>query len=269
MLSWFKSRASPETSKLNPGKSVEISVGFSNGNRSWSEKLNILTCMADILGSGNYSYAVKKSWIELDSDFIIQPRFLWLKPLEKGGVQTVTTIEVSHPSGIPPGIFEFQHATGDNVHQSIAKGIEGWMRLDLPVFFDAVEKRPKHCTLLQFDLPPEGTTPRRKRRVVLGPISHLVTKPEGSGKEEHPFCPCCLFTNTLTVMKSRVFDDNFYGLRLFAMREGNGSHSADCRLNGEDWESGKTALVEYVNSWPDRGVEFRKQFVIVQNEPER
>ena len=143
------------------------------------------------------------------------------------------------------------------------------MQCDLPVFLDAIEQKPKHCTLLQFEIPGDGTVGPRKRRVVLGPIAHLVNRSAEKLKEEeaHPFCPCCLFTRTAGVLKQRVSDDRFYGIRLFATRDPDGVSEADCRLNGENWEPGKAALTDYVNSWPDLGFEFRKQFVIVQNQP--
>ena len=69
------------------------------------------------------------------------------------------------------------------------------------------------------------------------------------------------------VLKPRVFDDRFYGIRFFAARNSDGVAEADCRINGEDWPPGKEALRAYVAKWPDLGFEFRKQFVIVQNLP--
>jgi hypothetical protein len=80
--------------------------------------------MTDVLIRAGHSCTVNKSWIELDGGFLIQPRFLSLQPLEKGGMQTVTTVEVSHPAGIPAGIFEYQHSTGDNSEDSIVKGFK-------------------------------------------------------------------------------------------------------------------------------------------------
>jgi len=106
-----------------------------------------------------------------------------------------------------------------------------------------------------------------KRRVVLGPISHMVSSPAKNEKEEHPFCPCCLFTKAGDIWKEKISDSGFYGIRLFAMRLADGSAGADCRVNGEDWAVGKTALTEYVKSWPNQGVEFRKQYIIIQNPP--
>jgi hypothetical protein len=268
MFGWFKRTPPPETSKANPGQHVRVSVNFSNAERTWTEPVDVLKSMSAVLESGSYSHSVRASWIELDSGFIIQPRFLSLRPVAKGGAQTVTTVEVSHPGGIPSGIFEFQHSAGDDAGQSITKGFETWMQCDLPVFLDSMEHKPKHCTLLEFEMPGTETTGPRKRRIVLGPVAHLVTRSAEKPKDEkHPFCPCCLFTNTVAVLKQRVSDDQFYGIRFFATRNPDGAPEADCRLNGEGWQPGKAALIAYVDSWPDLGFEFRKQFVIVQNQP--
>jgi hypothetical protein len=267
MFDWLKHNDPPVICKANPGKGIKVSVAFTNGARTWSEDIEVIPSLAAVLKSGGYPPSVRKSWIELDSGLIIQPQIVSIRPIQKG-VQTVTTIEVSHPDKIPAGVFEFQHAAGDSAQQSIAKGFENWMQIDLPVFMDALQQKAQHCMLLQFDLPAEGSAPPRKRRVVLGPVSHLV-KPQPTGASDpHPFCPCCLFTNTAAVMKPKVSDTFFYGIRLFAMRNPDRVAEADCRLNGEDWAPGKQALIEYVKSWPDRGVEFRKQYVVVQNQPD-
>jgi hypothetical protein len=58
--------------------------------------------------------------------------------------------------------------------------------------------------------------------------------------------------------------DDFYGIRFYAMRDADGNPQADCRVNGEDWEPGAAALREYVAKWPERGFEFRKQYVVLQ-----
>jgi hypothetical protein len=66
-------------------------------------------------------------------------------------------------------------------------------------------------------------------------------------------------------LEEKISDGGFYGIRLFAMRGSEGESEADCRVNGLDWEEGKQALVKYVNTWPDLGVEFRKQYIVLQN----
>ena len=264
----------PETCAANPAKYVKGKFTFTRGKKSWEEAVNAIDCLSDALrrgpGGQSFSFQAHKSWIELDGGFIIMPRFLSFQPLDQGGVQTVTTIEVSNPAGIPPGVFEFQHSTGDNVQDSFVKGFESWMQTDLPVFMDALLDQPKRCTYLNIESPSEGAGGSKQRRVVLGPVAHLVPKPlrplkpEAQPNEEHPFCPCCLFTRTGDIWKQKIADGGFYGVRLFALRGPDGEAEADCRVNGLDWPEGKRALVDYANTWPDLGLEFRKQYIVLQ-----
>lgn len=266
MFDWFKRNAPSGTSEANPAKGTSLSAAFTNGERTWTETVDLMSCISTVLKTGGHSHSVCKSWIELNSGLILRPGIASFKPLQKGGVQTVTTIEVGDTGRIPAGVFEYQHATGNDTRDSVSKGFESWMRLDLPVFLDAFRDKPELCTFMDFDSPAQGTSPARKRRVILGPVSHLVTRPAKNLSEEHPFCPCCLFTNTSIVFKEKVADDNFYAVRLFAMRDENGAAASDCRVNGQDWEDGKEALRQYVRAWPDRGVEFRKQYIVIRTQ---
>jgi hypothetical protein len=59
--------------------------------------------------------------------------------------------------------------------------------------------------------------------------------------------------------------DGFYGVRLYAARDEAGVPLADCRVNGEDYESGASALREYAKTWPPAGFEFRKQYVVLHS----
>ena len=98
----------------------------------------------------------------------------------------------------------------------------------------------------------------------------MVENPErASGQAEHPFCPCCLLTNTFETFEPLIESDRFFAIRLLAMRNGDGSARADCRVNGEDWEAGQQALCDYAGTWPDAGFEVRKQYVVVQTAPAR
>jgi hypothetical protein len=261
-----RQKVPPKTSPSNPTRGTSFSIAFTNANRKWTEAVDLLGCLSEVLKKGGHSNSVYKSWVELDSGLILQPGIVSFQPLQKEGIRTVTTIEVGDGNRIPDGVFEFQHATGNDTRDSIINGFEGWMKVDLPVFLDALRDKPEQCAFMQIDSPAKGDAPARRRRVVLGPVSHMVTRPQNE-PEEHPFCPCCLFTNTAMVSKEKVMDDRFYGIRLFAMRDEKGAAAADCRVNGEEWEGGKAALREYVKSWPDRGVEFRKQYIIIQSQP--
>ena len=126
--------------------------------------------------------------------------------------------------------------------------------------------------------PEKDGKPAFSRRAVLGPVTHLVEHPEvygesktaeaeGAGRgehcETHAFCPCCLLTKSFETFKELIEDSAFYGLRLFASRDEQGLPQADCRVNGDDWETGAEALRKYVTTWPHAGFEFRKQYVVL------
>jgi hypothetical protein len=61
--------------------------------------------------------------------------------------------------------------------------------------------------------------------------------------------------------------EGFYAIRYYAARDPNGNPQADCPINGQDHPDGAAALRDYVLEWPRTGVEFRKQYVILQNDP--
>jgi hypothetical protein len=104
----------------------------------------------------------------------------------------------------------------------------------------------------------------RFRQVILGPVAHLATNPPPKKKEAHPFCPCCLFTESMEAFHAVLQTDQFLGVRLFASRDQLGVAAADCRVNGEDFAAALPALTAYVEKWPQRGLEFRKQYVVIR-----
>src|SRR5262249_2132637 len=164
------------------------------------------------------------------------------------------TIQVNHPALTPGGIFEYQHSTADNTVDSIRKGLEQWAEVDFVPLLEALQAKPQSCTTLKMTFPAKGGRPELFRRAVLGPVMHLMAKPpkeqepsddqtaDGSKSDKHPFCPCCLLTNSFDAFKELMESAGFYGLRLFAARDENGTPQADCRVNGEDWGKGAQAL---------------------------
>ena len=195
---------------------------------------------------------------------------LSLKPLDAGrGTRSSTVIRISHPQLITEEIFEYQHSMGTTLNESLTKGFEDWAQTDLVALLDALEETPRQCTTMQMTRPAEAEQPERRRRLIFGPVSHLRENNPGpyDPPEEHPFCPCCLFTNSIKAFMPVIESDGFFGVRLFSMRDKDGTASADCRINGEEFEEGKASLRKYVEKWPDRGFEFRKQYVVVQNSP--
>jgi Family of unknown function (DUF6348) len=285
MFSWFRPKpeaGAPKPSKANPGIGTTARVAFANSARSWTEEIDIVEAAARVLGQQGHAVTSHKTWLQLgETGLIVQPQLVSVRPLDKGGVQTVTTVETSHPDVFSSGVFEYQHSTGDNLEQSITTGFDAWAQLDLLVLLDALRTTPESCTTFQMTFPAKDGAPVRFRRALLGPVSYCPANPppsaaadgptacptEGeSGAGAHPpFCTCCLLTNSFQAFKDMIEGDGFFGMRLFAMRDAEGVSQADCRVNGEDFELGATALREYVSKWPKRGFEFRKQYVVVQS----
>src|SRR5690348_11923615 len=85
--------------------------------------------------------------------------------------------------------------------------------------------------------------------------------------QSHDFCPCCFLTNSMETFKGMLEGEGFFAIRFYAVRDAEGQAQADCRVNGEDFEAGKQALLKYVEKWPAAGFEFRKQYVIIQDAP--
>jgi hypothetical protein len=278
----FRKKTAPPLCKSNPGIGVEGKVAFATGDRSWTEEFNTVTLAASALQGRGFAVRAEKTWlVHEDSGFILLPQLVQLQPLEDGGVRTVSTIQTNHPGlATPDGLFEYQHSTGESAADSIRKGFDQWAQVDFPVLIDALLPKPQACTMLEMAFPAKDGAPARVRRAVLGPVLHYMALPSANdegcsrtadalGQEDagdaHPFCPCCLLTKSFEAFRELIMGDGFYGLRLYAMRDAEGTPQADCRVNGDDWEKGAQALREYVKTWPDAGFEFRKQYVVLHS----
>src|SRR5262249_4257743 len=53
-----------------------------------------------------------------------------IEPLERGGIYTVTTVQMHHPTLIPDGVFEYQHAWGETVAEAMDNGFDQWFQVD-------------------------------------------------------------------------------------------------------------------------------------------
>jgi hypothetical protein len=272
MFGWFRKKTPPPELAVPPPPQHrgDVRVAFTNGRRSWTEETNLFRLMTEVLRARGHVVEQREDHVEhVESGFRIVPNLENFKPLDRGGVQTVTTVRVTHPRLVPDGLFEFQHSTGDNIETSFRDGFDNWAQMDFATLLEATRTKPKQCMAMEMKFPAEGDTPPRVRRIVFGPVMHFRSNPpaEAAAKDEgsdHDFCPCCLFVQSLDAFKPLVDKDGFFGVRLYAMRDENGEAGADCRINGEDFEDGKAALRAYVARWPQAGVEFRKQYVVVQ-----
>ena len=240
-------------------------VGLSNGKRSWTEHFDVVSEAAAAFKSRGHTVTSHETWLEHgDSGFLIQPQLTELQPLEDGGIRTVTTMQVNHPTLIPAGVFEYQHSTGDTVVSSLTNGFDQWVQMDFVTLLDALRVRAESCTMMEMTFPAKDGKPELVRRAVLGPVTYLAQSPPDATDGHPPICPCCMLTNSFEAFRDLIEGDAFYGLRLFALRNENGEPGADCRVNGDDWEKGAQALRAYARSWPPAGYEFRKQYIVLQ-----
>jgi len=184
-----------------------------------------------------------------------------------GRVGAMTCTVTSHPVHFPDGVTEFQNSQGETLEEALRSGFEMWAKVDLALLELIVNDKVSECMSMQLGFPmKDGST--LTRQVVFGGTAHFADdSKETEEAEEHPFCPCCLFTNSLEALKPEVEQDRFLGIRLFAARDTDGAAQSDFRINGEDFEPGRDALKHYVASWPERGLEFRKQYVVVRTIP--
>lgn len=264
MFSWLKKKEPVKPETYGP----EFSVTFHNDQGSWEESVNLLDVMSEVMAQSGVELTRKgDSLVDPKTGFEFRPEFLSLEPGE-GSVSTCSVTTVIHPKICPDGIFEYQHAAGDDLAGSFRQGFEMWEQTDYATLKEAVLPKPDNLTHMEMKLP-DG----RVRRILLGPVAHYVEDEEAhlAGSkcspdgDEHPFCPCCLFTNTLMAFKPLLDTDDFYALRMFASRDETGRAQADCRVNGHDDRKGMAELKKYINQWPQAGFEFRKQYVLIQS----
>ncbi|HEY1695677.1 MAG TPA: DUF6348 family protein [Polyangiaceae bacterium] len=204
--------------------------------------------------------------VELGLTF--SPRCVSARAVDEG-VRTSTVVRTAHATLFPRPTVEYQHAGGEDLEASLASGFEDWVSVDLPVVFDALRAAPAACLSVRFDPDPAKNRLRAPCRVLLGPSSYVVERPApGDEDSEHPpVCPCCMWMNCFEALEPLLQRDATCGVRLYAARAPGGAAIADCRVDGEDFEPGKLALAAYARTWPDRGLQFRKQYAIVQPLP--
>ena len=216
-----------------------------------------------------YGYRVTRhdTWLEHpESGLIIKPVFGYSRSSEKS-IHSTSAITSSHPQLVPKGIFEYQHAFADTLDNSLSRGFDNWVQSDFVVLLDALRDKPQLCQSFEITFP-QADGSALHRRAVLGPVGYMsVATVLGTyrvDEEEHPFCPCCFLRNTFEAFQPLLADDAFYAIRMLAAHDEHGKARADCRVNGEDWEAGQQALIAYADTWPQTGLEQRKQYVILQ-----
>lgn len=177
--------------------------------------------------------------------------------------RTAIRVSVSHPVWFPEGFTEYQHALGKTETDAFAACIQQWLAQDWIVIADAVRETPKDCAVIELPVAGAENQVSGYRQILLGPVAHLVQTPSGK-KEEHPFCPCCFVTEVMDHLHKELQSQAFLGIRFFVSRDQQGKLAVDCRCNGENLEALVPVLTKYAERWPQQGLEFRKQFVVVR-----
>ena len=268
--SFSDKHAEPPVHPANPGIGVKMTIATSGPTRNSTEDVDLLAILREVLAKGGWMAEEQNGWLVSEAGLWLRPQFVSFQPRDDGLVTTCTTIEVAHPLMLPEPCFEYQHSIGDSFTVSIRTGFEQWAQIDWPVFVDLVSHDQHRCMRLEFTpLDNDATSSGLARRVLLGPPAHMVASPSPAAAEgeAHNFCPCCLFTNSWESFKPLIESNGTSGLRLFAMRDESGKISVDCRLNGVDFEAGAQALRAYAATWPERGFEYRKQYVLIGPQP--
>jgi len=268
--SFSPEHAEPEIHPANPGQGSQGTIALSSQGKEWTEELNLFEILREVLAKGGFGSDTQEDWLVSEIGLWLKPQIVSFAPHDDGWVKTCTTIEVAHPSSLSLPCFEFQHSVGDSVTASVRRGFEEWAQIDWPVFVHLASDQG-NCMVMELE---GGDAAEPKRRILLGPVRQFMREPApvAADGEEHDFCPCCLLTNCLITdsgkaLMSEIFSNGTRGLRFFAMRNESGEVSADCRINGEDFEPGAEALKAYAATWPQRGFETRKQYALIEPKP--
>ncbi|MFZ6686772.1 DUF6348 family protein [Undibacterium sp. SXout11W] len=226
----------------------------------------LLTLLGDTLTQASQTFEQTESHLLTPEGLIFAVQQIESVALGEDRVRTCTKIHAWHPTYFPQGIFEFQHALAATEEAAFVDGFKQWINMDLQVLLDATLDVPVNCTVIEMNTAADETNATAHfRQVILGPVAHLASLAAPKKKEEHPFCPCCLFTESIAAFHDVLQSDRFVGVRLFASRDNQGILAADCRVNGEDFQAAVAPLVQYAEAWPQRGLEFRKQYIIIRS----
>lgn len=231
----------------------------------------LLPLLHQVLLGRDIACAVDGHELVLDSGLRLSPHAIGADPRKNGGWQISSVIEARHPALFADGLFEYQHAAGDSQEEATLSGFENWVRVDLATLQAAIgaDDAPE-LQMLTLRYGAEETGTPLARAVVLGPLAHYRGEPADDAtacsEGDHGSCPCCLFTQSVDAFNELLKTRQFLGIRLFASRDADGQCEADCRVNGHDFPAALPLLRAYAARWPQAGLEFRKQYVVVRTD---
>lgn len=231
----------------------------------------LLPLLHQVLLGRDIACTVDGRELVLDSGLRLSPHAIGADPRENGGWQISSVIEARHPALFADGLFEYQHAAGDSQEEATLSGFENWVRVGLATLQAAIgaDDAPE-LQMLTLRYGAEETGTPLARAVVLGPLAHYRSEPANDAaacsEDDHGSCPCCLFTQSVDAFNELLKTRQFLGIRLFASRDADGQCEADCRVNGHDFPAALPLLRAYAARWPQAGLEFRKQYVVVRTD---
>ncbi|KAG0772347.1 hypothetical protein G6F22_015816 [Rhizopus arrhizus] len=228
----------------------------------------LLPLLQQVLQEGGIACRVDAGALLLDGGLRLTPHAVAANERDNGGWQTSTVIETQHPVLFADGLFEYQHANGADEQASLLSGFQTWMRVDLATLQTAVGAADAQgLPMLGLTYPGAEEGEELQRTVVLGPLAHYRAQEVDAstcGEDDHGSCPCCLFTRSMDAFDELLRARPFLAIRLFASRDAEGLCEADCRVNGHDFAAALPLLRAYAASWPQAGLEFRKQYVVIR-----
>ncbi|WP_303637984.1 DUF6348 family protein [Stenotrophomonas tuberculopleuritidis] len=228
----------------------------------------LLPLLQQVLHEGGIASRVDGGALLLDSGLRLTPHAMAAHARDKGGWQTSTVIETQHPGLFAEGLFEYQHANGADEHASLRSGFQTWVQVDLATLQTAIgADDAQGLPMMGLTYPAADDGQEHQRTVVLGPLAHYRAQEVDAATcsaDDHGSCPCCLFTRSMDAFEDLLKARPFLAIRLFASRDADGLCEADCRVNGHDFGAALPLLRAYAASWPQAGLEFRKQYVVIR-----
>ncbi|HDS1650071.1 DUF6348 family protein [Stenotrophomonas sp. TWI169] len=228
----------------------------------------LLPLLQQVLQDAGIASRVDGGALVLDSGLRLTPHAMAAHARDNGGWQTSTVIEAQHPTLFADGLFEYQHANGADEQASLLSGFQAWVRVDLATLQTAVgADDAQGLPMMGLTYPAGDDGKEHGRTVVLGPLAHYRAQEvevATCSEDDHGSCPCCLFTRSMDAFDELLKARQFLAIRLFASRDADGLCEADCRVNGHDFAPALPLLRAYAASWPQAGLEFRKQYVVIR-----
>jgi Family of unknown function (DUF6348) len=222
--------------------------------------------LARVLSEAGFDARASREEVLLPSGLRLRAALLENRPLADGRVASASRIVAFHDRLFPEGLPELQHAVGANAELACAAALAAWSQRVLPALEDAVRPKVRDCALLAVKFPARGDGAPRVHQVLLGPVMRTGSAPGETAEEDEP-CPACMLTRMQDALRERVRAEGYTGIGLMAGRDAAGNLIADCRVNGERFAEGVARLIAYAQSWTERGVEFREQYVIMRPAP--